>query len=75
MAKIKRFLLGAFMKQYVKARTKFDENLQLLPYMASISASSVIALYLSMQIEGRTKVQQRRQQCDRIDEETAPNES
>ena len=37
--------------------------------MVSVFDSYVIALYLSMLIKGRAKVQQRRQQCDRRNEE------
>lgn len=43
--------------------------------MVSVSASYVITLYLPMQVKVKTKVQQRHQQCDRIDEEATPSEN
>ena len=43
--------------------------------MVSIFVSYVITLYLSMQIEGRTKVQQMWQQCHRIDKESPLNKT
>ena len=42
--------------------------------MVGISAFYVVTLYLLIQIEDRTKVQQRWQRCDRIDEDAAPVE-
>ena len=39
--------------------------------MVSVFDYYVIALYLSVQIKGRAKVQQRRQRCDRRNEEVA----
>ena len=56
---------------YFKINDIIRQNLLLLPYMVSIFDSYVIALYLSMLIKGRAKVRQRRQRCDRRNEEVA----